>query len=323
MDNENIQHYPAPEQVDTPASHPGTPPVMDPNSHLRFLENLVVSQVHQVQQLLEERARGEGHRSDGHREREGRARVQLPTFHGYVSENVSSWTLQLEMGFQADNVQSHERRIAAAATCLREAAFEWFRSATNERPFLTWAEFKEGIRRAFLPPNDQHLFRRQLKLCKQTSSVQDYVFRFRSIMGQITDMAELDKIDHFVTGLRALTASEVKYRCPETLADAIEVAIMFDAARFTEGSRGGPRAGRSSEPTRTTGRPYLSSPIGSRPSSRGSFAPMELDNVRMQRDGHQKRYDRKERRCFVCHQLGHFARDCSQGGKLAGNGRGQ
>lgn len=307
MDNFNINAFPAMDQPGTPASQPATPPVVDPNAHARFLENL-------VQQLLNERARGEAPR-----EREGRARVQLPVFHGYTHENVSSWILQMEMGFQADNVMSDDRRIAAAATCLREAAFEWFRSTNNEEAFVAWDEFKEKVRHAFLPPNDQHLFRRSLKMCKQTSTVQDYVYRFRSIMGQIEDMAELDKIDHFISGLRPMTAAEVNYQCPQTLSSAIEIATMYDSARFPSDNRpaGLVRIREQPRVVREQPRPVpFQRPLHHQQRRPGT--PMELDNVGIP---NRRNLDRKRKLCFLCHLPGHFARNCpNRNGGQPGNG---
>ena len=303
MDNNNI--VPQMDTPGTPTSHPATPTVMNPDeNHIRFLENMIMAQSQQVQQLLAERTR-----VDPVRDREGRPRVQLPSFHGQTRENIASWILQMEMGFQADSIYSDERRIAAAATCLRDAAFEWFRSYLNDNRIATWSEFTQEIRRAFLPPNDQHIFRRELKQCRQKGTVQEYVFQFRTIMGQISDMAELDKIDHFINGLRPMTASEVKYRCPSSLKEAIENRGNVARGSYSSG-RSLPRRG-----------PVRRSFSHDGPANRGttpSIMPMELDNLTAGKRP-ERSQARRERLCFQCGKPGHFARECKMGKGRSGN----
>ena len=225
-------------------------------------------------------------------------RMVLPTFHGTETENVVSWLAQIENVFRGERVLDDERRIAFAVSSLHDAAFEWYRYQTRLRDFPSWSFFVEELKRAFLPPNHQHIFRRQLKACRQTGTVQDYVYRFRSILGQIEAMDELDQVAHFIDGLKQQTALEIQYRCPDTLEDAITIAIMFDSARF----------GNSNNRLRGQ------NPIGVRHGfprphrgSRSMPSPMKLDAMAAPTC---RQTAIKNRLCFRCNQPGHISRDC-------------
>ena len=43
-------------------------------------------------------------------------------------------------------------------------------------------------------------------------------------------MGPLDQVMHFVDGLKYTTKAEVNYQGPETLEEAIDIAIAFDTA---------------------------------------------------------------------------------------------
>src|SRR5688572_14502481 len=62
--------------------------------------------------------------------------------------------------------------------------------------------------------------------------VQEYVYKFRNLMEQISNMDEMDKVMHFVNGLKLATQVKVNYNMPWTLEMAIEIAIRYDTARF-------------------------------------------------------------------------------------------
>ena len=48
----------------------------------------------------------------------------------------------------------------------------------------------------------------------------EYGAQFRNLIGQITDIAELDKVIYFVEGLKHATKTEVNYRVPANFEDA-------------------------------------------------------------------------------------------------------
>lgn len=250
-------------------------------------------------------------------------RMHLPSYHGTEKENVVSWLDQVENVFRGERIADDARRIAYAVSAMKDAAFEWYRAEVRMHEFDTWVDFVDDLKRAFLPPNHQHLFRRQLKQCKQQGSVQDYVFRFRSILGQIEEMNELDQVDHFVNGLKPQTAAEVQYRCPNTLEEAISVAIMYDAARFHVGNgrlRGGPVANNN------LGRPSFGFGTGARRSSHPPLSPMSLDFIKSSTPT-DRQTAIKNRLCFRCNQPGHVSRNCPKrfgpGPIDSGNGRQQ
>ena len=225
-------------------------------------------------------------------------RMSLPAYHGTENENVVSWLAQVENVFRGEGIVEEERRVSYAVSALHDAAFEWYRSHTRLREFISWRHFVDELKLAFLPPNHQHIFRRQLKACRQTGSVQDYVYRFRSILGQIESMDELDQVAHFVDGLKSQTALEIQYRCPDSLEEAISIAIMFDSARFSSTHRP-----RGYQPENQNRHGFSRNHRGSRHLS----SPMKLDAISTQ---NCRQTAIKNRLCFRCNQPGHISRDC-------------
>ena len=66
----------------------------------------------------------------------------------------------------------------------------------------TWDYLKREIKTQFFPKNVAYLARHQLRQLKQTSTVREYVKKFPSLMLDIKDMSEEDKLFYFLEGLK-------------------------------------------------------------------------------------------------------------------------
>jgi len=164
--------------------------------------------------------------------------INLPSFHGKAGENVSTWIFQVGQIFDARGIP-HNRRLYYIAGCLKDAALHWYqnqsvRTAPNA-PYTDLNNFIAAIINAFQPLHFEQVLYWQLKALKQTKDVQDYVFKFRNLIGQIRGMGELDQVSHFIDGLKNSTQVEVNYQAPDTLEDAIKIAVTYDTARFGPG----------------------------------------------------------------------------------------
>ena len=51
-------------------------------------------------------------------------------------------------------------------------------------------------------------------------------------MGQIANMNKIDKVMHFVDGLKPAIELKVNYNIPKTLEMAIEIAVKYNTAYF-------------------------------------------------------------------------------------------
>jgi len=153
----------------------------------------------------------------------------LPPFHGKPDENVSTWIFQLENYF-ATQLTDDNFKVNIAVTLLRDGALQWFhnKSLSNvandaSQTILIWANFVREIKHSFQHPQHQRMIRQQLRTLMQNGSITEYVLHFRTLVGQLEDMSEADRIDHFIAGLRSRTRAEVNYRGPETLENAIHL----------------------------------------------------------------------------------------------------
>ena len=76
----------------------------------------------------------------------------------------------------------------------------------------------------FYPENVDYMVRRKLRELRQTGSVQDYVKKFTTIMLDIRDMTEKDKLFHFLDGLSREAAMELQRRRVQSLTKAMIAA---------------------------------------------------------------------------------------------------
>jgi len=168
-----------------------------------------------------------------------RISVKLPVYKGEPKENILVWLLQIENVLETQGVVAEEAKIQYAATALEDRALQWYlnkiKATQGHTPYDSWDAFVTAIQSTFQLPNYQQYLRQQLKQCRQTSTVQEYGLRFRNIIGQTTDMSEVDQITYFVQGLRPATQAEVSYQSSQTLEDAWKFAIAYDNAYFGAG----------------------------------------------------------------------------------------
>ncbi|KAI9135781.1 hypothetical protein BKA69DRAFT_1023706, partial [Paraphysoderma sedebokerense] len=138
-----------------------------------------------------------------------------------------------------------------------------------------------------------------------------YINQFRSIVNQITDMADADKIYFFIRGLLPNTKREVIRSQPTTFQNAITAAIASDMNYQSYVNINEPRHKPQPRRQNSNFRAQSRAPTQRHASS---AVPMELDNISKGKSGKMTADERqrlmKEGKCFVCKQKGHRSRDC-------------
>ena len=175
--------------------------------------------------------------ADPSNSREAPLNISVPLFHGRKGENVDTWIFQVEEAFKARRTPT-KYWINYAANLLGDAALQWYfnRIRASEQGLKSkiedWDTLTSELHHSFEPPNNQQILRRELMKIRQNSSVQDYVYQFRNLLGQIDLMSELDQIQYFINGLKEKTKMEVNYRGPRFFEEAVQIAISFDSAMY-------------------------------------------------------------------------------------------
>lgn len=214
-----------------------------------------------------------------------------------------AWSFQVTDMFDAQKLELQDR-LRWVTQMLADSALQWYLNLRqsigkgNADNFKSWEDFLARIRDSFEPPNTEFHLRRNLRQLKQNSSVQEYVFSFRNIVGQIANMSEEDMILNFVEGLKDDIKAELIYRCPPKLDEAIRLAVSFDHAKSS---------GRRQDLTKQL-------PVERAPQPEVvETVPMEVSNV--------ENKPRKTPRCYKCKTIGHFANNCHKKKPYRGNFR--
>lgn len=190
-----------------------------------------------------------------------------PTYHGYNNENITTWIFQVENYFYLRGIGG-TTRIHYVSSFLDKHALLWFHQvmqsiSANTRPqFESWNDFVQELKTQFIPANLQQLLRKRLRYLKQKNHVLEYINSFRGILSQITTIEEADKINYFIEGLLPAAKTELYYRNPGTLEEAITIANSFFSSTNQQAN---PHTG-----------------------SRDSRAPMELGAIRTPQRGNAK-----------------------------------
>ncbi|MFN9957085.1 MAG: hypothetical protein ACK55I_28620, partial [bacterium] len=83
-----------------------------------------------------------------------------------------------------------------------------------------WSTHVKNLKAHYNADSKQDLLRNQLEKLKQDTNIIDHIYKFDTIVNQISNMTEYDKIRHFLNSLIIQTQSNVKAQMPTTLLKA-------------------------------------------------------------------------------------------------------
>ena len=146
-------------------------------------------------------------------------KVRVPEPKGFGgarnAKGLENFLWDMEQFFKAAHVPDSEM-VSITNMYLSSDAKLWWRTrmgddAESGRPQIdTWETLKRELKEQFLPINSAWLARESLKRLKHTGSVREYVKEFSSIMLDIKNMSDEDKLFNFISGLQGWAQTELR-----------------------------------------------------------------------------------------------------------------
>ncbi|XP_059437724.1 uncharacterized protein LOC132170646 [Corylus avellana] len=162
---------------------------------------------------------------------EATAKLKVPEpkpFGGARSaKELENFLWDMEQYFRAARIPETER-VTITTMYLDGDAKLWWRTREDDdsgRPKITnWEALRKELRDQFLPCNTAWVARDSLKKLKHTTSVREYVKQFSSLMLDIKDMSEADKLYNFTSGLQVWAQLELRRQGVRDLPSAMAAA---------------------------------------------------------------------------------------------------
>ncbi|RVW20588.1 hypothetical protein CK203_115248 [Vitis vinifera] len=139
------------------------------------------------------------------------SKVRVPEPKGFNNnrnaKELENFLWDIEQFFKAAHVPDGEK-VSITSMYLTGDAKLWWRTrmeddAESGRPQITtWETLKKELKDQFLPTNTAWVAKEALKRLKHTGSVREYVKEFSSLMLDIKNMLEEDKLFNFMPGLQ-------------------------------------------------------------------------------------------------------------------------
>ena len=156
-------------------------------------------------------------------------RKNLTKFSGEKKEDLQAWLVAIERYMYKARMPEH-KKSDFALEFLTGKALRVFNSI-DEPLSQPWSLHVRNLQAYYMASNTQSQLRTKLRVFKQTTDILEHVSKFDSIMNEIIDMSETDKINYFIESLCEKTADAVNTHMPDSLIEAKEVAIRCDKFR--------------------------------------------------------------------------------------------
>ena len=157
----------------------------------------------------------------------------LDNFSGSKGEDLESWLFQANEQFQLLGVTTDSVKILLSGMAFKKNAKTWYKSVRapdvpEDERINDWETFTCSLRQHFSHVDPSKLARDELASLKQTGSVRDYTAHFRQLCSTIRKIADEEKLDRYVRGLKYRIQKEVNLRNPITYLEATQIAERID-----------------------------------------------------------------------------------------------
>lgn len=139
------------------------------------------------------------------------AKVRVPEPKPYEgarnAKSLENFLWDIETYFEAAQVHENEK-VTIASMYLTGDAKLWWRTRTTEDVAAgrgrieTWAVLKSELKAQFLPLNSSWPARDAMRKLEQTGTIRDYVTRFSSLLLDVRNMSEADKLFNVTSSLK-------------------------------------------------------------------------------------------------------------------------
>lgn len=237
-------------------------------------------------------------------------------------QKIDNWVASMDSYFAITEAQT-PLVYHYLNTVFTDEAATWFRyTYGKEDPTtVTWEQVRAALLLYFVRPNHTRRLRDQWADARQIGTVLEYHTYLAQLAMQLGNIDEGEFLDRFIRGLKSNTRTELEFRDPPTITDAVKWADTYDA-RFYR---------------RKDNKRYYGPLSTQQEDNRGE--PMQLDVLQttsndptpIQIDAFRTKYstssnliklteeERNQLRdigaCFRCRKQGHMARDCPSKGK--------
>lgn len=170
--------------------------------------------------------------------------------------------------------------------------------APGGRPYQTFQELAEALRRYLLPQDQVAEARNSLYKITQSGPVTAYNQAYNTLLLKVPDMAEGDRLQLYIRGLKQRVRELLLISRPATLAEAMSRAADIDSVTY--------------EGRRQQGYSHYNSSHSASAAAHSGPTPMELGNTQA---------EVAVLRCYNCNEAGHYARDCPRSSRQQGSHR--
>lgn len=225
------------------------------------------------------------------------------------AKELENFLWDMEEYFRAAHIPVGEQ-VNTACMYLRGDAKLWWRTRVHDdvvmgKPRINeWEILKKELKSQFLPCNAAWLARQSLKKLEQTGTARKYVKEFSSLMLDISNMSEDDKLFNFMSGLKPWAQVELSRQGVKDLQGAMTAAdslVDFNFSPTSSSNSNDPEVGKSvKEGTSRSGK---------------WFDAMKSGGNSKQSSNLSINKDRKAGGCFIC-EGPHRAKDCPKRERL-------
>ncbi|KAJ4722993.1 Retrotransposon protein, putative, Ty3-gypsy subclass [Melia azedarach] len=171
----------------------------------------------------------------------GPSKIKVPEPKGFSgsrnAKELENFLWDMEQYFKAARIPVAEQ-VTITSMYLEGDAKLWWRTRLQEdaeaqrATVETWDSLKRELKAQFLPCNAGWLARESLKRLKHTGSVREYVKAFSSLMLDIKNMSDEDKLFNFISGLQPWAQTELQRQAVRDLPTAITAADSLVDYKF-------------------------------------------------------------------------------------------